>query len=200
MGAVASWWRGQRGDLAKDAIISVVVGVLLLLGAVWWDTKLQARQDALETAIADRQDGLAKAIADRQDRLAQDLAKQAEVLENTRFVRQIATSAGDTPKPFTSINLRGAELGGLVLRCADVRPRLGCADFAKADLQEANLDSTDLKGANFWGTDLRKVSLNQTNLSYALAPDANLDGVIGERVLFRSGLVGGGFIGPSPNC
>jgi hypothetical protein len=110
LGAVASWWRGQRGDLAKDAIIGVVVGVLLLLGAVWWDTKLQARQDALETAIADRQDGLAKAIADRQDRLAQDLAKQAEVLENTRFVRQIATSAGDTPKPFTSINLRARSL------------------------------------------------------------------------------------------
>ena len=37
----------QRGDLAKDAIISVVVRVALLFGAWWWDAKLQARQDAL---------------------------------------------------------------------------------------------------------------------------------------------------------
>ena len=48
-------------------------------GACWWDARLQTRQDAL-----------ASAIADRQDRLARDLANQAEVLENTRFVRQLA--------------------------------------------------------------------------------------------------------------
>jgi predicted negative regulator of RcsB-dependent stress response len=78
-GAVATWWRAHRGDLAKDLIIGVVVGVLLLLGAMWWDTKL-----------VDRQNDLAKAIADHQDDLAQDLANQAEVLENTRFVRQLA--------------------------------------------------------------------------------------------------------------
>jgi hypothetical protein len=64
-GAVAGWWRVQRGDLAKDAIIGVVVGVLLLLGAFWWDAKLVARQDALATAIADRQDGLARDLANQ---------------------------------------------------------------------------------------------------------------------------------------
>jgi hypothetical protein len=94
----------QRGDLAKDLIIGVVVGILLLIGAMVWDARL-----------ADRQDDLAKTIAERQDQLAQDLANQAEVLENTRFVRQIATSEGDTPKPFARINLRGAQLGGLSL-------------------------------------------------------------------------------------
>jgi hypothetical protein len=131
LGGVARWWRVQRGDLAKDAIISVVVGVALLFGAWWWDAKLQARQDALATAIADRQDGLAKAIADRQDDLAQDLANQAEVLENTRFVRQIATTKGRTPKPFASINLSGAELGGLSLPCTSVRHRVGAPTSPK---------------------------------------------------------------------
>ena len=82
---MATWWREQRGDLAKDALISVVVGVALFFGACWWDARLQARQDAL-----------ASAIADRQDELARDLANHAEVLENTRFVRQIATSRGRT--------------------------------------------------------------------------------------------------------
>jgi hypothetical protein len=149
---------------------SVVVGVLLLFGAWWWDAKLQARQDALETAIADRQDDLAKAIADRQDDLARDLANQAEVLENTRFVRQIATSEGDTPKPFGSINLRGAELGGLQLQCTDVRRHVGCADFREADLGEANLRSTDLRGAEFTKADLHKATLDVADFSGAKWP------------------------------
>jgi hypothetical protein len=171
--AVATWWETQKGELARDAIIGFVVGVVLFVGACWWDARLQARQDALASAIANRQDELAKAIAERQDGLSRDLANQAEVLENTRFVRQIATSEGDTPKPFASINLRGAQLGGLVLGCTDVKRHRGCADFSKADLHEANLDSTYLEGAEFGGADLRKVSLHQVNFSYARLDDAN---------------------------
>ena len=41
-----------------------------------------------------------RAIADHQDDLAQDLANQAEVLENTRFVRQIATSKEEDEEAF----------------------------------------------------------------------------------------------------
>jgi uncharacterized protein YjbI with pentapeptide repeats len=165
-GGVARWWRVQRGDLAKDAIISVVVGVALLFGAWWWDAKLQARQDALASAIAARQDDLAR-----------DLADQAEVLENTRFVRQIATSRGKTPKPFASINLRGAELGGLYLGCTNMRRRDGCADFSRADLREANLTLTGLGGAILIHTDLHKANLDMANLSGALLYEANLAGV-----------------------
>lgn len=149
------------------------MGVALLFGAWWWDAKLVARQDALASEIAARQDDLAKSIADRQDDLARDLANQAEVLENTRFVRSIATSEEETPKPFASINLHGAELGGLDLGCRP-RPRLGCADFRKADLQEANLAS--FAGAGFWEADLRKANLTGTDFSAAFFQDANLDG------------------------
>src|SRR5512133_140101 len=80
LGAMATWWRRHKGDLAKEAIIALVVGVLLLMGGWVWDARLQARQDALERTIASRQDDLAKSIADRQDSLARDLANQAEVL------------------------------------------------------------------------------------------------------------------------
>jgi uncharacterized protein YjbI with pentapeptide repeats len=173
-GVVATWWRVQRGDLAKDALISILVGVVLFLGACWWDARLQARQDAL-----------ASAIADRQDRLARDLANQAEVLENTRFVRSIATSGGQRPKPFASINLGGAELGGLFLGCNNSRGG-GCADFSKADLQEANLTSALLRGAGFSEADLRKANLTGSDFSAALFIDANLDGVATLRpVRFR---------------
>jgi uncharacterized protein YjbI with pentapeptide repeats len=152
-GAVATWWREQRGELAKHAIIGFVVGVVLFLGACWWDARLQARQDGL----------------------SRDLANQAEVLENTRFVRSIATSKEDTPKPFASINLHGAELGGLNLGCSP-RTLLGCADFRKADLQEANLTTASFAGAGFWEADLRKANLTDTDFSSAFFKDANLDG------------------------
>jgi uncharacterized protein YjbI with pentapeptide repeats len=163
-GAVAKWWQTQKGDLVKDAIIGFLVGVVLFLGACWWDARLQARQDALASRIADRQDDLAR-----------DLANQAEVLENTRFVRSIATSKEETPKPFASINLRGAELGGLNLGCSP-RTLLGCADFRKSDLQEANLTTASFAGAGFWEADLRKANLTGTDFSAAIFKDANLDG------------------------
>jgi uncharacterized protein YjbI with pentapeptide repeats len=166
-GAAARWWRVQRGDLAKDALIGVVVGVLLLLGAFWWDAKLQARQDKLSSAIADRQDALAR-----------DLANQAEVLENTRFVRQIATSKGKTKKPFASINLRGAELGGLDLRCMNTVEHVGCADFTKADLGEADLRLTDLGGADFTEADLHEATLDKADFTSARFDRANLSGVV----------------------
>lgn len=163
---MARWWRAQKGELAKDAIIGFVVGVVLFLGACWWDAKLQARQDELASTIANRQDGLAR-----------DLANQAEVLENTRFVRQLATSDGGAPKPFASINLHGAELGGLNLECADTTHHRGCADFSQADLGEANLRSTRLGGADFIEADLHQATLDMAEFSGAILYSANLNGV-----------------------
>jgi len=185
-GAVA-WWRVQRGDLAKYAIISVVVGVALLFGAMVWDARLADRQNDLATTIAERQDQLATTIAERQDQLAQDLANQAEVLENTRFVRRIATTNGKTLKPFAVINLSGAQLVGLSLPCTDVRHRVGCADFRNADLREANLRSADLGGADLSYADLRKAILSDSDFSGAELLDADLGDVatVAERAGFQ---------------
>jgi hypothetical protein len=105
------------------------------------------------------------------------LINQAEVLENTRFVRQIAMSKEETLKPFPSINLRGAELGALDLGCTTMRRGLGCADFTRADLQEANLTSTLLFGASLREADLRKANLTSTVLSNALFLRSDLGGV-----------------------
>jgi uncharacterized protein YjbI with pentapeptide repeats len=173
-GALAGWLRVQRGDLAKDAIISVVVGVALLFGAMVWDARL-----------TDRQNDLANTIAERQDQLGQDLANQAEVLENTRFVRQIATTKGKTPKPFASINLSGAQLVGLSLPCTDVSHRVGCADFRNADLREANLRSTDLVRADLSYADLRWANLADSDFSGAELVDADLGNVASGPARFQ---------------
>jgi uncharacterized protein YjbI with pentapeptide repeats len=178
-GAVAGWWQVQRGDLAKDLIIGVVVGVFLLLGGMVWDARL-----------ADRQNDLAKAIAKGQEDQARNLANQAEVLENTRFVRQIATSEGrEMPKPFASINLRGAELGGLYLGCKKkpLTGLSGCADFRSANLQEANLTRAGFSGAGLSEADLRKANLTSADFSDALLRGADLGGVATARPAFFNG-------------
>src|SRR5215217_2679675 len=90
--AVATWWQTHRGELAKDLIIGVVVGALLLVVGMVWDARLVDRQNDLETLIANGQDDLAR-----------DLANQAEVLENTRFVRQVGMSGGWRWKPFANM-------------------------------------------------------------------------------------------------
>ncbi len=141
----------------------------------WWASCSFLAPCGGTQSSSDRQNDLAKAIADHQDDLAQDLANQAEVLENTRFVRSIATSKEETPKPFASINLRGAELGGLGLGC-NPRTLMGCADFRIADLREANLTTASFGGAGFWEADLRKANLTGTDFSSAFFKDANLDG------------------------
>jgi uncharacterized protein YjbI with pentapeptide repeats len=184
---MATWWQTHRGELAKDLIIGVVVGGFLLLGGMMWDARL-----------ADRQNDLEKSIANGQDDLARNLANQAEVLENTRFVRQIATSLGKkTPKPFENINLSGAELAGLFLPCADVRHRVGCASFARADLHEANLRDTNLKGADFRDADLHNANLTDASLDRAALPHANLSGIATGRgpyprssAIFRNAYLG----------
>ena len=66
---------GPRGDLAKYAIISVVVGVALLLGVMVWDARLADRQNDLATTIAERQDQLATTIAEHQDQLGPGLGR-----------------------------------------------------------------------------------------------------------------------------
>jgi uncharacterized protein YjbI with pentapeptide repeats len=161
---------GAETRSGQDAIISVVVGVAVLFDACWWDARLQARQDALTTKIAARQDDLAR-----------DLANQAELLENSRFVRQIATSMEATPEPFTGINLGATELAGLPLQCTDLRRHRGCADFSKADLGEANLARTDLDGAIIVQADLHQATLDQANFNGAILDHANLDGVATRR-------------------
>jgi uncharacterized protein YjbI with pentapeptide repeats len=178
---VATWWREQKGELAKDAIIGLVVGVVLFLAACWWDARLQARQDALSSAIAERQDNQAR-----------DLANQAEVLENTRFVRSVAMSGGWRWKPFAHINLSGAELGGLNLQCVNWRTLIGCANFLGADLHEANLTDTNLRGAGLSKADLHKATLDEADLTNANLSEANLTGVTGKaHVRFRSAGLGG---------
>ena len=168
--ALSSWWHRHKGDLAKDAIVSVVVGVALLAGAWWWDSRLADRQDALQSHLADRQDTLAR-----------ELATQAQVLENTRFVRQVAIAPDAVAKPFGGLDLTEAQLTGLPLGCTNLEGRQGCADFRRAHLSGANLNHADLRGADLnradlRGADLRLANLSRANLRGADLSDANLSG------------------------
>jgi uncharacterized protein YjbI with pentapeptide repeats len=174
-GALATWWRAQKGEWPRTPSLASLLASCSFLAPVGGTRGCRHGRTHWRAQIADRQDGLAR-----------DLANQAEVLENTRFVRQIATSRGRTPKPFASMNLSGAQLGGLLLICADMRLHRGCADFSKADLHEADLRRADLREADLYKADLHWASFRRASLW-----DANFEGVGGERVDFRDAMLMG---------
>jgi hypothetical protein len=97
---------------------------------------------------------------------------KAEALSNSIFVRQ-AVMGDSAVLPFSSLNLRGAQLSGL--------PLAG-ADFSDADLTDAEMKRTDLTGANLNETDLTNVDLTgstivNAGLSEAVLRNTELSGV-----------------------
>jgi uncharacterized protein YjbI with pentapeptide repeats len=115
--------------LARDALIGLILVVVGFAAAAWWDGR-----------IADHQNQLARDIAENQDQAARGLATSNEILENTRFVRQVVIDNA-AAKPFAGLNLAGAALNGLDLACEDLAadPPTGCADLRGADLSGAHL-------------------------------------------------------------
>jgi uncharacterized protein YjbI with pentapeptide repeats len=97
-----------------------------------------------------------------------------EVLENVRFVRQVA-SDGKALKPFNGINLKEAQLGGLDLSCERLGSR-SCANFIDADMSRANFSMASLSGAILSGADLSHADLSRADLKGALLSNANLTG------------------------
>ena len=143
-------------------MVALLVGILLLLGAMVWDDRL-----------AERQNRLAADIADRQDRLAREQSERAEILENIRFVRQIAIDGGRA-KPFQDFDLSSAVLADLELGCEDLAAKRGCAQFQNAKLNDTLMMGADLRGANFLLADLTEASLGHSDLEAAYFFSANL--------------------------
>jgi len=111
--------------------------------------------------------------------LENQISARNEVLENARFVRQVAID-GARLKPFDGLRLSEADLGGLNLGCAEgddaqaAPSESGCARFAGSDLRGANLSGTELTGANLSDADLRGAVLNGADLAGANLLRANL--------------------------
>ena len=94
-------------------------------------------------------------------------AERQEVVENTRFVRQVAFDSTAELKPFTEFNLHGAQLWGLPLECSDLNPRTGCAELMGADLSDTDLSEANLTGAFLYLANLSGAFLGGTNLTAA---------------------------------
>jgi hypothetical protein len=115
-------------------------------------------------------------------------ADRGEVLENTRFVRQVAIDHSAI-KPFSGLRLEGSSLGGLDLGCRGVGPKVlnpegvhgecrpgSQADFSNADLRRTDFSGAVLFGADFRGADLRDAVLDSALLNGANFFDADLRG------------------------
>jgi hypothetical protein len=113
---------------------------------------------------------------------------RAEIVENTRFVRQLSIEFPQQPKPLTGTILAGASLAGLKLTGADLsaadmtgvsltEAQLDGADLTDAVLVDADLTEADLTGASLAGADLTGAVLTGAMLTGADLGDVVLDGV-----------------------
>lgn|GEM_PF-2208806 len=95
---------------------------------------------------------------------------QSEALSNSIFVRQ-AVMSDSAVLPFSSLNLRGAQLSGLPLTGADFSDadltgaELKGIDLTGSTLTEANLSNADLSGSNLIGVNMAEAMLRHANLS-----------------------------------
>jgi Pentapeptide repeats (8 copies) len=112
-------------------------------------------------------------IAEGQNHLARKLETAGEIQENTRFVRQVVIDNA-AEKPFRSLNLSGAALGGLNLACKNLDQAFGCADLMGARLSGADLTIADLSGAYMNRSDLSFAHLSVATLINAHLYFANL--------------------------
>ncbi len=140
-------------------------------------------------------------MAEGSERVADRLAENAEVLENTRFVRSLS-SQRKLPRPFSGINLEGAVLEGLDLSCDRTDPLEGldwnigsCAAFTDARLAGASLESSDLSGATFEIADLSGAKLDGTNLSHTLLLGTDMTDAELGTVNFAGAFVSADFAG-----
>lgn len=162
--AAAGWWKRNRPEVIRD----VTIAVLVLVAGFAWDARMAARSEQ---------------AADR-------LAHNAEMLENTRYVRSLS-SRHDVPRVFNGIDLRGANLSGLDLSCKnppadfidpdqvgaiDRQHLADCADLTGADLRNASLDATNLGGALLLAADLSGAELRFASFASATLIGAHLDG------------------------
>lgn len=144
-GALATW--------RNEIVVGLLVGSIL--------TFVQIYSDADNAA--------------RQNELAATQNSKAEVLENTRFVRQVAMSR-DTVRPFQGLNLKGAVLTGLPLWCDIQREVTACSNFEGANLDAAVLTDTSLDGARLTDASLVDADLSGVRMQYADFTRAKLNG------------------------
>jgi len=148
------WW--IRDGLVAFVVASVVSGVTL----------------AYQSRLDDRRAEHAQALADEQNR-------QAQRLENLRFVRDHSSTDPGETRHFAGFDLQDQDMSGLQLRGAD---------FERADLREADLSLADL--SSLIGEGGRAASVSDANLTEAWLYGANLRGLTARQTIFVDAQLG----------
>lgn len=153
--------------LAREVLLAVVVLLAGFCATFWLEARISSQQTALDDSRA----------------------QQQEVLENTRFIREVVLNPDARVQPFQRLNLAGASLAGLDLDCrtkedvakvqivaggGDSCANLSYANLVNADLYSANLFGADLSGANLSGAELGSAYMLNTSLSFADLAGADL--------------------------
>jgi len=142
-GHIRSFLDRHRDQLIRDALVGLSLAIVAFALAAWWDNQAAERQETIE---------------------AQRFQNQ-QILENTRFARELSLTSG--PKPLSGLDLQGTVLNRLTL---------SGADFAYTNLNWAQLLWTDLSGADFTGAGLARADLSWADLTEASLINADLSG------------------------
>ncbi len=143
--------------MARDCVAALFVSTLVVLASAWLDDRRSGREAKLE---------------DRR-------VEQQEIMENLRFVREVAVTPGSL-KPFRNLDLRGTSLSALDLSCAH-QGRPDCASFQYARFDGADLSSANLRGADLANASFRDYANRHADLSLSNLTHANLSGSNFER-------------------
>jgi uncharacterized protein YjbI with pentapeptide repeats len=182
---VLSYLNRDDRPLVRDALLAVVVLIAGFCATFWLEDRISSQQQALDDSRAERQ----------------------EVLENTRFIREVVINPDARVQPFQRLNLVGASLAGLDLDCrtredikevqvvaggGDSCANLSYANLTGADLYSANLFGADLSGADLTDASLGSAYLLNASLSYADLTGADLSyaDIFGSSKLVEANLTG----------
>lgn len=162
-----SYLNREDRPMVREALLAVVVLLAGFCATFWLEARISSQQTALDDSRAEQQ----------------------EVLENTRFIREVVLNPDARVQPFQRLNLTGASLAGLDLDCrtkedidtvqivpggGDSCANLSYSNLAGADLYSANLFGADLSGADLRGANLSSAYLLNTSLAYANLAGADL--------------------------
>ena len=141
-------------DLARDLVIGLILVLAGFATAFWLESR----------------------IAQQQQEIEERRSNQQEVLENTRFVREVVLNPDVKVQPFMGLNLAGAQLAYLDLSCRGKETWGRCADLTDADLSGANLHMANLTGAILTRSNLSNIDGSGMYLTGAQLEGANLTG------------------------
>lgn len=188
------WWSKNRNDIVRDSLVALVMGLILLGGAIWWDKQLARRAEIAANVQFVRDSSL----SDASELPYADLDLKGATLEHMQLACIDDEGNQDPSRSRHCAIFEGAELeqanlsysnltagrfsGAHMVKVTFNNVRVPRGVFVGADLRRAKLINSNFVRANLREADLRGADLSGSDLSDADLTGAQIDGANFDRV------------------